>query len=106
MELMKKARLAIVLSGAITGFVVAALVLGCYFWEMEHQQSISDQLSDKLTSYSLIVCPPCFGVMALDTAGPVGWTFGLIEIAIINAALYGLIFFIIYKILNPTRFSE
>lgn len=100
---MKKAKLAIVLSGSIAGFAIATLVLGFYFWENGHRQYISRQLSDKLTNDSLIVCPPCFGVMALDSAGVTGWAFGLLEIVIMNAALYGLVGFIIYKIMEFTR---
>ncbi|HEY3645006.1 MAG TPA: hypothetical protein VGM16_06670 [Gammaproteobacteria bacterium] len=100
---MKKRSLIAATFGAVAGVVVAALVLGFYFWETGHHQSISNQLLDKSTNYSLVICPPCFGVMALDTAGPIGWGLGLLEIAVANAILYSVAFVAIYKILYFAR---
>jgi hypothetical protein len=83
---------------AIAGFVVAIILFGLlYFARLylePHGLDVERTLTEDGVNYQLlflILCPPSLEAMALDNAGPVVNSVGVLFIAVENAVLYGLV---------------
>jgi hypothetical protein len=78
---------------AALGFAMAVAILSISWYINTHG------LRHDLSIVALVLCPPSFGLMAADNAGPIMQVFLALLVAIENAVLYGLIGLAIGKLL-------
>jgi hypothetical protein len=79
---------------AILGFVIAVAILSISWYANTHA------LRYDLSMLAFALCPPSFGLMAADNAGPIMQVFLALLVAIENAVLYGLIGLALGKLLS------